>query len=212
VLPKPVTLPHPPIWVAAGSPGTFEKAARMGIGVLCFSFAGAEALKPLIEIYKNTIEDADPVGGYVNNNVMVTTAMMCMEDGDRAREVFRNTQSDYHTSLVAKYLDSFPQTAGIDKVPTLKPPVPLEYVNRAIEARAVAVGTPEEAINTMRVYEEIGADQVSFGVLSDDTPFDAAIESVETFGKYVLPEFDKDPVCSTTRQREAQLGAPAQGR
>ena len=126
VLPKPVTLPHPPIWVAAGSPGTFEKAARMGIGVLCFSFAGAEALKPLIDIYKTTIEDADPVGGYVNNNVMVTTAMMCMEDGDRAREVFRNTQSDYHTSLVAKYLDSFPQTAGIDKVPTLKPPVPLE--------------------------------------------------------------------------------------
>ena len=139
--------------------------------------------------------------------------MMCMEDGDRAREVFRNTQSDYHTSLVAKYLDSFPQTAGIDKVPTLKPPVPLEYVNRAIEARAVAVGTPEEAINTMRVYEEIGADQVSFGVLSDDTPFDAAIESVETFGKYVLPEFDQDPVCSTTRRREAQVGAStAQGR
>jgi alkanesulfonate monooxygenase SsuD/methylene tetrahydromethanopterin reductase-like flavin-dependent oxidoreductase (luciferase family) len=213
VLPKPVTQPHPPIWVAAGSPGTFEKAARMGIGVLCFSFAGAEALKPLIEIYKNTIEDADPVGGYVNNNVMVTTAMTCMEDGDRAREVFRNTQSDYHTSLVAKYLDSFPQTAGIDKVPTLKPPVPLEYVNRAIEARAVAVGTPDEAINTMRVYEEIGADQVAFGVLSDDTPFDAAIESVETFGKYVIPEFDKDPVCSTTRQREAQVGAPTtQGR
>jgi alkanesulfonate monooxygenase SsuD/methylene tetrahydromethanopterin reductase-like flavin-dependent oxidoreductase (luciferase family) len=144
---------------------------------------------------------------------MVTTAMMCMEDGDRAREVFRNTQSDYHTSLVAKYLDSFPQTAGIDKVPTLKPPVPLEHVNRAIEARAVAVGTPDEAINTMRVYEEIGADQVAFGVLSDDTPFDAAIESVETFGKYVIPEFDKDPVCSTTRQREAQVGAPTtQGR
>jgi hypothetical protein len=129
-----------------------------------------------------------------------------MEDGDRAREVFRNTQSDYHTSLVAKYLDSFPQTAGIDKVPTLKPPVPLEHVNRAIEARAVAVGTPEEAINTMRVYEEIGADQVAFGVLSDDTPFDAAVESVETFGTYVIPEFDKDPVCSTTRQREAQVG------
>jgi len=209
VLPKPVTLPHPPIWVAAGSPGTFEKAARMGIGVLCFSFAGAEALKPLIDIYKTTIEDADPVGGYVNNNVMVTTAMMCMEDGDRARSVFQNIQSDYHTSLVAKYLDSFPQTAGIDKVPTLKPPTPLEYVNRAIEARAIAVGTPEEAIDTMRVYEEIGADQVAFGVLSDDTPFDAAIESVETFGKYVIPEFDKDPVCSTTRQREAQLGTHA---
>jgi len=45
---------------------------------------------------------------------------------------------------------------------------------------------------------------VSFGSLSDDTPFAAAIESVETFGKFVLPEFDKDPVHSTARQRQAQ--------
>jgi alkanesulfonate monooxygenase SsuD/methylene tetrahydromethanopterin reductase-like flavin-dependent oxidoreductase (luciferase family) len=204
VLPKPVTKPHPPLWVAAGSPGTFEKAARMGIGVLCFSFAGTEALKPLIDIYKTTIEDADPVGGYVNNNVMVTTAMMTLEDGARAREVFRHNQTGYHTSLVAKYLDSFPQAAGIDKTPTLTPPIPLEQVNKAIEMGAIAVGTPEEAINTMRKYEAIGADQVSFGSLSDDTPFAAAIESVETFGKFVLPEFDKDPVHSTARQREAQ--------
>ena len=29
---------------------------------------------------------------------------------------------------------------------------------------------------------------------------------METFGKHVLPQFDKDPVHSTTRQREAQLG------
>lgn len=209
VLPKPVTLPHPPIWVAAGSPGTFEKAARMGIGVLCFSFAGTEALKPLIEIYKNTIADAQPVGGYVNDNVMVTTAMMTLEDGARAREVFRNNQNGYHTSLVAKYLDSFPQAAGIDKTPKLEPPVPLEQVNKAIEMGAIAVGTPDEAINTMRKYEAIGADQVSFGVLSDDTPFDAAVESVETFGKFVLPEFDKDPEFSTTRQRDAQVGLAA---
>ena len=92
VLPKPVTKPHPPLWVAAGSPGTFEKAARMGIGVLCFSFAGTEALKPLIDIYKTTIEDADPVGGYVNNNVMVTTAMMTLEDGARAARCFVTTR------------------------------------------------------------------------------------------------------------------------
>jgi alkanesulfonate monooxygenase SsuD/methylene tetrahydromethanopterin reductase-like flavin-dependent oxidoreductase (luciferase family) len=144
--------------------------------------------------------------GVFVDNVMVTTAMMTLEDGDRAREVFRRNQNGYHTSLVAKYLDSFPQAAGIDKTPKLSLPIPLEQVNKAIEMRAIAVGTPEEAINTMRKYEEIGADQVSFGSLSDDTPFDAAVESVETFGRFVLPEFDRDPVHSTTRQREAQLG------
>jgi alkanesulfonate monooxygenase SsuD/methylene tetrahydromethanopterin reductase-like flavin-dependent oxidoreductase (luciferase family) len=207
VLPKPVTLPHPPIWVAAGSPGTFEKAGKLGIGVLCFSFAGVEALKPLIDVYKEAIKDADPVGGYINDNVMVTTAMTVSEDGERAREVFANAQADYHTSLVAKYLDSFPQTAGISKVPTLKDPIPRELVDQLIADRRVAVGTPEEAIATLETYQAIGADQVAFGIMADDTPLDAAIESVETFGKHIVPVFDPDPVHSTTRQRIAQLGS-----
>jgi alkanesulfonate monooxygenase SsuD/methylene tetrahydromethanopterin reductase-like flavin-dependent oxidoreductase (luciferase family) len=166
-----------------------------------------EDLKPLIDVYKEAIKDADPVGGYVNDNIMVTTTMTVSEDGDRARDVFANAQADYHTSLVAKYLDSFPQTAGIDKVPTLKDPIPRAIVDELIAAKRVAVGTPEEAIATLETYRAIGADQVAFGLMADDTPLEAAIESVEVFGKYVLPEFDQDPVHSTTRQRAAQLGA-----
>jgi alkanesulfonate monooxygenase SsuD/methylene tetrahydromethanopterin reductase-like flavin-dependent oxidoreductase (luciferase family) len=56
VLPKPYTKPHPPMWVAAGNPGTFEKAARMGLGVLCFTSGSPSQLAPLIEVYKKTIE------------------------------------------------------------------------------------------------------------------------------------------------------------
>ena len=37
VLPKPYVKPHPPMWVAAGNPDTFEKAAQMGLGVICFT-------------------------------------------------------------------------------------------------------------------------------------------------------------------------------
>src|SRR5687768_15245676 len=87
VLPKPFTRPHPPLWVAAGNPGTFETAARMGLGVLCFGISNPEALKPLIDIYKSNIGDADPVGAYVNDNIMVTTQMLCLEDGQRAKEI-----------------------------------------------------------------------------------------------------------------------------
>ena len=32
VLPKPYTQPHPPLWMAAGSPSTFELAAQLGVG------------------------------------------------------------------------------------------------------------------------------------------------------------------------------------
>ena len=84
VLPKPWVKPHPPMWVAAGNPSTFEKAARMGLGVLCFTGGSPEKMRPLIEIYKERIGDADPVGEYVNDNVAVTTSFMCLEDGDEA--------------------------------------------------------------------------------------------------------------------------------
>jgi hypothetical protein len=36
---------------------------------------------------------------------------------------------------------------------------------------------------------------------------DLAFETIETFGKHVLPAFDTDPVHRTTRQREAAAAA-----
>jgi hypothetical protein len=55
----------------------------------------------------------------------------------------------------------------------------------------------------MRQYEAAGVDQVVFGLLSSTMPRELAVETVEVFGSHVLPEFDKDPVHRTTRQREA---------
>jgi hypothetical protein len=54
-------------------------------------------------------------------------------------------------------------------------------------------------------YVDAGADQLVFGMLSTTMPIDIAVEAVETFGAQVLPNYDKDPVHSTTRQREEWL-------
>jgi alkanesulfonate monooxygenase SsuD/methylene tetrahydromethanopterin reductase-like flavin-dependent oxidoreductase (luciferase family) len=209
VLPKPYTTPHPPIWVAAGSPGTFEKAARLGLGVLCFTLSTPDQLAPLIELYKKTIEKAEPVGGYVNNNIMVTTDMMCLEDGGRARQVWLNNRGNYHTGLLLKYLDSFPIAAGRPKWPEIPPATTPEQLEMAIKLGIIGVGSPDEVIATMRKYEAIGADQVAFGTFATDVSLADATEAYEIFGRYVLPEFDTDPVHSTTRQRDAQLAGRA---
>ena len=121
VLPKPYTKPHPPMWVAAGSPSTFQKAAQMGLGVLCFTMGGPEPLKPLIELYKKEIEHAEPVGDYVNDNVMVTTQLLCLEDGARVREIAPTLSMSYQNSLVFRYLDTFPRPEGIPVWPDLIP-------------------------------------------------------------------------------------------
>jgi alkanesulfonate monooxygenase SsuD/methylene tetrahydromethanopterin reductase-like flavin-dependent oxidoreductase (luciferase family) len=205
VLPKPYTKPHPPMWVAAGNPGTFEKAARMGLGVLCFTSGSPGQLAPLIEVYKKTIEKAEPVGDYVNDNVMVTTQMLCLEDGRKARELACTMASSYHQSLVFRYLDTFPKPPFIPTWPEVLPEPTREEMDTRIAKGLVAVGTPDECINNVRKYADIGADQLTFGMLSSTMPIETCVEAIETFGREVLPTFDTDPVHRTTRQREAAL-------
>jgi alkanesulfonate monooxygenase SsuD/methylene tetrahydromethanopterin reductase-like flavin-dependent oxidoreductase (luciferase family) len=208
VLPKPYTQPHPPLWVAAGNPGTFETAARMGLGVLCFGISNPEALKPLIDVYKTTIGDAEPVGGYVNDNVMVTTQMLCLEDGQRAKRIATDMTTGYHTTQLFRYLDTFPRPAGFPAWPAQVPEPTLEQVEASVERGLMAIGTPEEVERCVAKYEATGADQLVFGMLSTTMPIEAAIEAVETFGRELIPAFDKDPLHSTTRQREAQVKLP----
>jgi alkanesulfonate monooxygenase SsuD/methylene tetrahydromethanopterin reductase-like flavin-dependent oxidoreductase (luciferase family) len=205
VLPKPFTKPHPPMWVAAGNPGTFEKAARMGLGVLCFTSGSPKQLAPLIETYKKEIRNAEPVGGYVNDNVMVTTQMLCLEDGQRARQVACDMASSYHQSLVFRYLDTFPKPPFIPTWPEVLPEPTLEEMDARIAQGLVAVGTPDECTKNIQRYADIGADQLTFGMLSSTMPIETCVEAIETFGRHVLPTFDTDPVHRTTRHREAAL-------
>ena len=207
VLPKPYTNPHPPIWVAAGSPATFEKAARLGIGVLCFTLGTPDTLAPLIEIYKKNIDKAEPVGGYVNNNIMVTGDMLCLADGDRARLLYTQNRMSYHTALVFKYLDSFPRPDGFPVWPDLPPDPTVDELRAGTNAAASCVGNPDEIARTVQKFIDVGADQLTFSSTVCDYDMDTIRESYELFGKEIIPKFDTDPVHSTTRQREAQVGA-----
>src|SRR5215472_15000071 len=204
VLPKPYSKPHPPIWMAAGSPSTFDLAAELGVGVLCFGFSTPDQLTPLVARYKEKIEDCtNPVGEFVNNNVMITTQMICMEDGAKARKTFLEADSNYHLSLVFRYLDTFPKPAGIPEWPNIIPAMDAATLDAAIAAGVTAVGTPDEVGKAVESFAATGADQLAFGMLSTSMEIESCLEAVETFGKHVLPQFDKDPVHSTTKQRLA---------
>jgi alkanesulfonate monooxygenase SsuD/methylene tetrahydromethanopterin reductase-like flavin-dependent oxidoreductase (luciferase family) len=204
VLPKPYSKPHPAIWMAAGSPGTFDLAAEMGVGVLCFGFSTPDQLTPLVARYKEKIGDCkNPVGEFVNNNVMITTQMICMEDGAKARKTFLESDSNYHLSLVFRYLDTFPKPPGIPEWPNIIPAMDAATLDAAIAAGVTAVGTPDEVGKAVESFAATGADQLAFGMLSTSMEIESCLEAVETFGKHVLPSFDSDPEHLTTKQRLA---------
>jgi alkanesulfonate monooxygenase SsuD/methylene tetrahydromethanopterin reductase-like flavin-dependent oxidoreductase (luciferase family) len=154
--------------------------------------------------YKEKIEDCkNPVGGFVNNNVMVTTQMLCMEDGAKARKVFLDADTNYFIGILFHYLDTFPRPSGIPDWPQTLPPVTPEQLDAGIASGEMAIGTPDEVAKTVERYVGTGADQLSFGMLSTSISLENCQEAVETFGKHVLPQFDKDSVHSTTKQRLA---------
>ncbi|MGH2687106.1 MAG: LLM class flavin-dependent oxidoreductase [Actinomycetota bacterium] len=202
VLPKPWKKPHPPIWQAAGNPPTYEKAARSGVGVLGFNFSAAKQMEPMIAAYKNAIGEAEPIGDYVNDNVMITNSVVCLSDGKRAREVATDMGAGLLQSLVFRYHDTFPAPPGIPKWPDLIPDPDLEQVEWRINEGFLLCGDPDEVLEQVKQYESIGADQIVFGI-PVDLDIEDAIETIQLFGKHVLPKLDPDPVHRTTKFREA---------
>ncbi len=204
IVPKPWAKPHPPLWVAAANPPTFEKAARMGLGVLCFSPGAPEVIAPLIERYKKGIERAEPVGAYVNDAVLCVSSVFCMEDGDAARRFMTTIDEAYFQSLFLHWLDTFPRVDGLpDRLPE---PTVADFEQR-LRDRTAAVGDPDEVAAVAQAFADVGCDILCFTGLPAAMPVEAAVASIELVGREVVPRFDTDPVHRTTRARAAAAEA-----
>ena len=90
VIPKPIQKPHPPMWVAATNPTTFELAAERGLGVLCFTL-GVELAQVAerINIYREGIKRARPVGQTINNQVSMNIMGLVLDDPYEAEHLAR---------------------------------------------------------------------------------------------------------------------------
>jgi len=205
VLPKPFAPGHPPIWVACGNPGTFARAGELGIGAIAFNFEPIFALQGRIEAYKSAIADCtDPIGQFTNDNIMMTNGVVCMADRKRAREIARRAGRGYLYTMVCLYHDTMPKPdyAPVWPAPPLAGPASDEELDELIKAGWLLCGTPDEVCEQVALYQSVGCDQVVFGVPNDSVEHDEVLEMLEMFGTKVIPEFDHDPIHSTTRYRQ----------
>src|SRR6185369_7514372 len=66
--PKPLQKPHPPIWMAATSPASWEIAGRNGIGILGLTiFVSVPQLADRVRAYRSALRAAKPVGKFIND-------------------------------------------------------------------------------------------------------------------------------------------------
>ena len=204
ILPKPWKKPHPPMWYAAGNPSSYAMAAQKGLGVLGFSVGSLEDIEPVLKAYKDSIVNAEPVGAFVNDNIMVTSAAFVDEDGKKARQSAVDAKLNYLQSNVFRYHDTFPHPAQVPVWPDLIPDYKAEDIDGLAGMGALICGDPGEALAQCQRWESAGIDQLVFGV--GCATKEQTIETVRLIGEHVIPKIDTDPLHRTSRFRDAAAG------
>ena len=178
ILPKPRHKPHPAMWYAAGNPSSYEMAARKGLGVLGFSVGDFASAEKAVASYKKAIADAEPIGAFVNDNLMCCIAAYVAEDRE---EAYRS------------YIDCAAQLPGVQRLPLPRHvPAPAEHVPNwperipeptrdgipsYLEAGALLLGDPDDALAQAKSWESIGVDQLVFGV--GPAPIEETVRTIE---------------------------------
>ncbi|PWI45928.1 LLM class flavin-dependent oxidoreductase [Streptomyces sp. ICBB 8177] len=200
VLPKPYGPAHPAMWYAAGSPSSYAMAARKGLGVLGFSVQGVCDMQWAVDSYRTAIRDAEPVGAFVNDNVMVTTTAICAETSAKAREAAVRADLGYLHSLLFRYHDTFPRPEGVPRWPERLPRYTPEVIDLLIAEELLVCGDPGEVLAQCKRWEAAGADQLAF-CLPVGLPREDVLTTIRLMGRHVIPALDTDPVHRTTRLR-----------
>ncbi|TJZ52085.1 LLM class flavin-dependent oxidoreductase [Streptomyces piniterrae] len=202
VLPKPYGASHPAMWYAAGSPSSYAMAGRKGLGVLGFSVQKVSDMEWVVDSYKTAVKEAEAVGDFVNDNVMVTSTAICAETHQEAVQIAVGGGLNYLQSLLFRYHDTFPRPDGIPEWPELLPEYTEEIIELLIAEELMICGDPDEVLRQCKRWEQAGADQLSFG-LPIGVPYEDTMNTIKLIGEHVIPKIDTDPVHRTTRFRRS---------
>jgi alkanesulfonate monooxygenase SsuD/methylene tetrahydromethanopterin reductase-like flavin-dependent oxidoreductase (luciferase family) len=186
--PAPLQKPHPPIWVAARDPNSFETAVREGSSVM--TWALTRSLSE-VELYKSHFETALAAHPEVKRPRFMTMRHTgiyekpggeapfieaIQHQGRQFENLFRN---------LAPVVDGFPQ----DPDPSLLTNQ-AEYEASNLKQNLI-LGTPDEAIVKLKEYEALGVDHFCFNSAFGLAP-EHQERSLRLFIDEVMPAFREE--------------------
>jgi alkanesulfonate monooxygenase SsuD/methylene tetrahydromethanopterin reductase-like flavin-dependent oxidoreductase (luciferase family)/putative sterol carrier protein len=209
VIPKPVQKPHPPLWMACTRRESIVMAGRQGIGALSFSFVEPEDAKGWVEAYYAAIgsDECVPAGFAVNPNLAVVLPMMCHQDEETAIERGIDGAHFFGYSLAHYYVfgkhrpgftnlweefEANRRDMGFAReiIRADQAPLGLTLLQDGLGSLRGAIGTPEQVAALCERYERAGVDQVIFVSQAGRNRHEHICESIELFGREVLPRFE----------------------
>ena len=160
VEPAPLQRPHPPVWMAAGSPDSIRRAARDGYNLLLDQLAQTDQVGRRIALFR----EACAAAGRPYHPGMVATA--------RALQMIRAESERAEALATRRRVLSVIADLARDKL-----------ADRVEDDTAPLLGTPDEIVARLRELEAVGATNI---LLVDPN---ASVANLQAFARDVLPSF-----------------------
>ena len=184
-VPKPLQKPHPPIWVAARSPDTYDFAVKHECNILSWPLT-----RPMseVELYKGHLETAlaghpgkpRPIFATMRHTVVYdheedweVPVKAAMRQLGQFENLFKN---------LGDVADGFPRAIDLSELENRD-----EYDPRMLH-RHLMFGTPDEVIAKLRAYDEFGVDHFTY-YASLGLGLKEQKRSLELFINEVMPAF-----------------------
>ncbi|WP_426128319.1 LLM class flavin-dependent oxidoreductase [Pararhizobium sp. PWRC1-1] len=184
-VPKPLQQPHPPIWVAARDPGTFDWAISIGANILSTPLsAPAAEIQVLADKFEKAVADHPEV----QRPRFMMQRRTCVYDKPEDWQLAVQHSMDYGRTFenlmqnIGAVRDGFPEAVPFESVRGK------DNYNPDNIRKNLLFGTPDEVIEKLLAYEAAGVDQYCLG-LTFNLPFELQKKTLRLFVDEVMPFF-----------------------
>ena len=182
VEPKPLQQPHPPVWVAAGSPASATKAGRLGLRMQLSSGVPLDRVAPMIEAYRSGLEESGHA--FSSENVLLSRITHIEETRKRAWEV-AGPYYDWFRKMVAQVSPAPGKASNFNPNPL--PPKLTGPIGSEPDDPGFLFCTPDEATRYISEVAALGVGQVIFQGNWGGMPNEDVMRSLRLLGREVLP-------------------------
>ncbi|MBQ29699.1 MAG: LLM class flavin-dependent oxidoreductase [Acidimicrobiaceae bacterium] len=184
-VPKPVQKPHPPLWIAARSPVTFDYAIANNCNIISWPLT-----RPFdeAELYKRQLDEAIAKAPGCKQQLfamMRHTALYENKSGHDSAIRALQTSMGCFENLFRNFGDvvnGFPKQIPLDEL------VEREQYDPKMLEENLMFGSPDSAIEKLKRYEALGVDHFAY-LASMNWSHKEQKRSLELFCQEVIPEF-----------------------
>ncbi len=199
VIPKPIQKPHPPMWMACTQPDSFRIAGQYGLGALSFGFIAPGVLEASLNIYRQNVKDAKPVGEFVNNQFAATTFACVAPTDEEALEFGRPAAQFFQESLGILFI---PWAKKKDAPQSYQYYVSLAQMveerlrqggddrfQEAWDSSTLCIGSVERCRTVVERYAETGVDQLIVMCQVGRVPHEKVMQTIRLLGEEIIPAY-----------------------